>query len=64
MSKRLITMIVSVVLVPLASKMFDLSPDTIWPIVTMILGYLGIETVRPSGTKGLMGSGGAVTTSK
>jgi len=58
MSKRLITLIVSGVLIPLATELLGISPEAIYPVVAVILGYLGVETVRPSGTVGVMGGKG------
>ncbi len=59
MSKRLISLIVSGLLIPLAVEKLGVDLDTAWLIVTMVLGWIGVETVRPSGTVGLMGAGGA-----
>ena len=58
MSKRLLVTVISSVVMFLADQ-FGLDSDALWQVVSMLLGYIGLETVRPSGTKGMMGKDGA-----
>lgn len=59
MSKRLIVLVVTGVLIPLAVQYAGISVDVAWVIAVTVLGYFGMETVRPSGTIGVMGTGGS-----
>lgn len=57
-SKRLIVMAVSSLLVPYMQSKYQWPPEVTWTVAGSIgLAILG-ETIRPSGTTGMMGNGG------
>lgn len=58
-STRLIAMVVTSVVVPLLVEKLGMSMDGAWLIISTVLGWMGVETIRPSGSVGLMGSKGA-----
>jgi len=56
-SKRLITMAVSSFLVPYMANKYQWPPEVTWTVAgTLAAAILG-ETIRPSGTTGMMGNG-------
>ena len=56
LSKRLIVLVVSGVLLPLAVEFLGVSLEVAMTVASLILGYFGFETLRPSGHVGLMGN--------
>ncbi len=47
-------------LITVAVKMGFIDVATAGVIATLILGWIGADTLRPSGTTGLMGNGGPI----
>jgi len=59
MSKRVVALIAGAAVMMLREKL-GIDEATGWMIVTTVLGYMGVETARPSGGLGLFGGKGAV----
>ncbi len=57
-SKRLITTLVGTLLVPMATEKFGWAPEVTWAVAGTIAFYVIGETLRPSGTTGVLGNGG------
>ena len=56
-SKRLIVMVVSTFAVPYMQQKYQWPPEVTWTVAgTIALALLG-ETIRPSGSTGMMGNG-------
>ena len=56
-SKRLIVLAVSSLLVPYMQDKYQWSPEVTWTVAGSISAYLIGETIRPSGSTGMMGNG-------
>ena len=50
--------IVSAIVIPLMVDKLGMSMDAAWAAISLVMGWVGMETIRPSGSVGLMGGKG------